>query len=216
MKMKKHKKSIVTLIVLFSVFTLVAFSIDYIAKQEENKKRQMTSNQVTKIGQEKPIEEVQNNVESATVIVKEEEQPSSPIFPTEYKGWDVIAQLEIPKIKLKTYVLSEYSKKALLVSVTKFYGCEPNQVGNFCIAGHNYIRNNMFHNIKKLKVGDTFTLTDKSNQTITYQIYKIEKVKPSDTKCLSQNTKGRREVTLITCTYDSSMRIIVKAKESCI
>lgn len=45
--MKKHKKSIVTLIVLFSVFTLVAFSIDYIAKQEENKKRQMTSNQVT-------------------------------------------------------------------------------------------------------------------------------------------------------------------------
>lgn len=215
MKMKKHKKSIVTLIVLFSVFTLVAFSIDYIAKQEENKKRQTASNQVTKIGQEKPIEEVQNNVESATVIVKEE-QPSTPTFPTEYKGWDVIAQLEIPKIKLKTYVLSEYSKKALLVSVTKFYGCEPNQVGNFCIAGHNYIRNNMFHNIKKLKVGDTFTLTDKSNQTITYQIYKVEKVKPSDTKCLSQNTKGRREVTLITCTYDSSMRIIVKAKESCI
>ncbi len=213
MKEKKHKKSIVILIVLLSVFTLVAFSIFFVTKQRVNSKNQTISNQVTKIVQEKPIEQIQNNVESATVIVKEEEQPINPIFPTEYKGWNVIAQLEIPKIKLKTYVLSEYSPKALLVSVTKFYGDEPNQVGNFCIAGHNYIRNNMFHNLKKLKVGDTFTLTDKSNQTILYQIYKVEKVKPSDTKCLSQNTKGKKEVTLITCTYDSSMRIIIKAKE---
>lgn len=214
MKKKKHKKSIVIIIVLLSVFTLIAFNILFVTKQRENSKKQTISNQVTKIVQEEQVKETQNKVESATVVIKEEQEKIMPIFPTEYKGWNVIAQLEIPKIKLKTYVLSEYSPKALLVSVTKFYGSEPNQMGNFCIAGHNYIRNNMFHNIKKLKVGDTFTLTDKSNQTITYQIYKVEKVKPSDTKCLSQNTKGKKEVTLITCTYDSSMRIIVKAKES--
>ena len=57
---------------------------------------------------------------------------------TTYKGYPVIAKLEIPKIDLETYVISEYSDQALGVSVTKFYGGNPNEVGNFCIAGHNY------------------------------------------------------------------------------
>ena len=45
---------------------------------------------------------------------------------TTYKGYPVIAKLEIPKINLETYVLSEYSEQALGVSVTKFYGKNSN------------------------------------------------------------------------------------------
>ena len=130
---------------------------------------------------------------------------------TNYKGYPVIAKLEIPKINLETYVISEYSNQALGVSVTKFYGGNPNEVGNFCIAGHNYVTKNMFHDLKKLDVSDTFTLIDTNNNKGIYQIYLVETVEPDETQCLSQKTDGRIEVTLITCTTDSSKRIIVKA-----
>ena len=130
---------------------------------------------------------------------------------TTYKGYPVIAKLEIPKINLETYVISEYSNQALGVSVTKFYGGNPNEVGNFCIAGHNYVTKNMFHDLKKLSIGDTFTLIDTDNHEGIYQIYLVETVEPNETQCLSQKTDGRIEVTLITCTTDSSKRIIVKA-----
>ena len=112
---------------------------------------------------------------------------------------------------LETYVISEYSNQALGVSVTKFYGGNPNEVGNFCIAGHNYITKNMFHDLKKLDVSDTFTLVDTNNNKGIYQIYLVETVEPDETQCLSQKTDGKIEVTLITCTTDSSKRIIVKA-----
>ena len=130
---------------------------------------------------------------------------------TTYKGYPVIAKLEIPKINLETYVLSEYSEQALGVSVTKFYGKNPNEVGNFCIAGHNYITKNMFHDLKKLSVGDTFSLIDTNSNIVNYRIYLIETVEPDETQCLSQKTDGKIEVTLITCTTDSLKRIIVKA-----
>ena len=130
---------------------------------------------------------------------------------TTYKGYPVIAKLEIPKINLETYVISEYSNQALGVSVTKFYGSNPNEVGNFCIAGHNYVTKNMFHDLKKLDIGDTFTLIDSNLQEGMYKIYLVETVEPYETQCLSQKTDGRIEVTLITCTTDSSKRIIVKA-----
>ncbi len=130
---------------------------------------------------------------------------------TTYKGYPVIAKLEIPKIDLETYVISEYSNQALGVSVTKFYGGNPNEVGNFCIAGHNYITKNMFHDLKKLSIGDTFTLIDTNHHEGFYKIYSVETVEPDETQCLSQKTDGRIEVTLITCTTDSSKRIIVKA-----
>lgn len=128
-----------------------------------------------------------------------------------FKGYPVIAKLEIPKINLETYVISEYSKEALGISVTKFYGGNPNEVGNFCIAGHNYITKNMFHNINQLEEQNKITLTDLNGNRVEYEVYNIETVNPNETQCLSQKTNGKVELTLITCTKDSSKRIIVKA-----
>ena len=130
---------------------------------------------------------------------------------TEFKGYKVCAKLNIPAINLETYVLEEYSKQALLTSVTKFYGEEPNKVGNFCIAGHNYGPSNMFQNIKKLKINDEIYLIDTNGNKEKYSIYDIYTVLPNETRCLSQKTDGNTELTLITCTPDSERRIIVKA-----
>ena len=144
------------------------------------------------------------------IICKINSKQNLNLIEEKYKGYNVSAKLVIPKIDLETYVLEDYNIEALKVSVTKFWGNNPNDIGNFCIAGHNYKE---FKNITKLNIGDIFTLTDNYNGLIQYEIYDIYKVLPNQTECLSQKTNGRKEVTLITCTPNSKKRIIVKAKE---
>ena len=131
----------------------------------------------------------------------------------EYKGYDVIAKLEIPKINLETYVLKTYSEEALNVSVVKFYGADPNKEGNFCVAGHNFKNNNMFKNLKKLEIGDNLFVIDEKQGRIEYEVFDVYKVLPENVECLSQETNGEKQVTLITCTNDSKERIIIKARE---
>ena len=146
------------------------------------------------------------NEQTQNQIIKQE-------IEKEYKGYKVSAKLEIPAISLETYVLETYSTKALNISVAKFWGTDPNQIGNFCIAGHNFNKPNMFKNLKKLQIGDTIYISDNDNGKIEYKVYNLYKVLPQDVSCLSQDTQGKRETTLITCTNDSKQRIIVKAKE---
>lgn len=131
----------------------------------------------------------------------------------EYKGYQVIAKLEVPTINLETYILQKYSEETLNISVTKFWGTNPNTAGNFCIAGHNFKNENMFRNLKKLKIGDRLFILDNKVGKVEYEIYDLYKVIPEDVSCLSQETNGKKEVTLITCTTDSKERIIVKALE---
>ena len=44
-------------------------------------------------------------------------------------------------------------------------------------------------------------------------MYNKYEVDPTDVSCTSQLTNGNKEVTLITCTNDSKLRVIVKARE---
>ncbi len=132
----------------------------------------------------------------------------------EYQGYKVEAKLEIPKISLETYILKEFSSNALNVSVTKFWGADANSVGNLCVAGHNFRNTNMFHDLKKLNIGDKLYITNNTMGKIEYQIYEIDIVLPKNVDCLDQETNGTKQVTLITCTNDSEKRIIVKAKEA--
>ena len=71
----------------------------------------------------------------------------------------------------------------------------------------------MFYNLKKLKIGDKIFISDNKTGKVEYEVYNLYKVIPEDVTCLEQETNGKREVTLITCTNDSKKRIIVKAKE---
>ena len=48
---------------------------------------------------------------------------------------------------------------------------------------------------------------------LEYEVYDKFVVAPDDLECTSQLTNGLKEVTLITCTNDSSQRVIVKARE---
>ena len=199
------KKYIISIIILMTIISLMIWLV--IEKYQD-----------TKIPvREQQITSIENNIEENTIIVskqntnKQKEYPKEEII-QEYKGYDVCAKLEIPSIKLETYVLKNYSVQALNISVIKFWGANPNQIGNFCIAGHNFKNSNMFSNLKKLEIGEKIYVTDNDIGEVEYTIYNIEKVIPENVECLDQDTKNR-EVTLITCTSDSSLRIIVQAKE---
>lgn len=168
------------------------------------------------------INKVENNVEnmvenSITQIqesnVIKEEQEEYVDMPRELKGYKVIGKLEIPKIKLSTYILDHTDKKTLKVSITKLYGPNVNEVGNFCMAGHNYRNNKMFGGIKKLEKGDKIVLTNTYGKSITYEVYENYQTDPKDVSSLSQETMGEREITMITCTAGAIKRVIVKAVE---
>ena len=131
------------------------------------------------------------------------------------KTYDMVGKINIPKINVSYVILSKTSVEWLKVSPCRFYGPdEPNEVGNFCIAGHNYRNQRFFSKVPNLVVGDTIELTDLSGRTVKYRIYDKYIVDPEDTSCLNQDTKGKKIVTLITCTNDSQKRVIVKAKEA--
>lgn len=209
MKKAKHSKMNNNLIKIFAIFLIGILLIIYLSEINSNAKEEET----TQIVKRTANQVMQNNsvISEESQDSKTNEEIQKTQIPTEYKGFSVIAKLEIPKINLETYVLENYSVQALTVSVTKFYGGEPNEIGNFCISGHNYVVKNMFHYLKKLDVNDEIFLTDLKNRTYKYKIYKKETVLPKETECLSQITNGRIELTLITCTADSSKRIILKA-----
>ena len=123
------------------------------------------------------------------------------------------AIVSIPKLDLEYPVLDHTTDELLKISPTKFWGPEPNEVGNFCIVGHNYRNKKFFSKVPTLENGDIIELTDLTARTIRYEIYDKYVVDPDDVACTSQKTNGMREITLITCTNDSKHRVIIKARE---
>ena len=129
-----------------------------------------------------------------------------------------IATINIPKINVQYPILdgetdSEQETESLLkISPTKFWGADPNEVGNFCIVGHNYRNTKFFSKVPTLENGDVIEITDSTGKTLRYSVYNKYEVVPEDLSCTSQLTDGKKEITLITCTNDSKKRVIVKAR----
>lgn len=192
------------LILFITIIFIAIFSIG-----NKNKDNYLSTNEINCITQEcSNINEEHNEEE-----IKSDENKYEVDFPKEIEGIEVIGKLEIPKIDLTTYILAETSKENLNKSVTKLCGPKVNGVGNFCITGHNYHNDKMFGNLKKLEKCDKIHITDMKGITIEYVVYDIYKVYPKETQCLSQETGGERQVTLITCTTGAIKRLIVKAVE---
>ena len=133
---------------------------------------------------------------------------------TTYKGFNVVATIQIPKINVKYPILEKVTKRALETSVALLYGPGLNKVGNNVIIGHNYRNGTMFSNVKKLTNGDDIYITDITGKKIKYTVYKIYRTSGDDATYMTRNTNGKREISLSTCTDDSKARTIVWAKES--
>lgn len=126
----------------------------------------------------------------------------------------VIGLIKIDKINLTYPILSSTTKELLEISPCRFYGPMPNEIGNLCIAGHNYANNTVFGKLNYLKIGDSVQIYDLSGNNINYKVYNKIEVPETDTSCTNQNTNGKREITLVTCNTLNGNRIIFKCLES--
>lgn len=88
----------------------------------------------------------------------------------------------------------------LKIAPCRFHGPNPNEVGNLCIAGHNYKNSKFFSKVPNLQLGDKIEITDLSGRMLTYTVYDKFIVNPDELECTSQLTNGNKEITLITCT----------------
>ena len=131
------------------------------------------------------------------------------------EGYEVKGVIEIPKTGIKYPVLESVTKKSLEVAVGIAYpqNANLNEVGNVCIYGHNYRNGLFFSDNKKLTKGDEIYITDEKGERVIYVVYNIYETTPTDAEYMTRDVAGRREISLQTCTDDSSGRIIVWAAE---
>lgn len=231
----KRKKKIYKFDFFLSVFLVcILISFTIYAEYERNKSEEVSQEILSNMSQNKEDTTVAKNNVLVVVLDDEEqntpqEQPKAVTTPTKNnkkvvettkEGYQYasIATIRIPKIGVEYPILdgqtdSTAETEALLkISPTKFWGADPNQVGNFCIVGHNYRNTRFFSKVPTLVNGDIIQIEDLTGKTISYKVYTKYEVEPTDVSCTSQLTDGKKEITLITCTDDSKKRVVVKAR----
>ena len=231
----KRKKKLYKFLFIISIFLIISLCSVYIyAEYDRNKDESISKNILafmdeqdnTTISKDENaliVKLTQDATLNADEYEKESEQNEKKLA---YSGtatskytapdgteYEYIGRIVIPKIGVDYPILSETSVELLKVSVCKFHGGNPNEVGNLCIAGHNYRNSRFFSKVDTLSVGDIIEITDLSKRTIQYEIYDIHTVYENDRSDTTQYTNGRKEVTLITCTDDGEQRIIVRSAE---
>ena len=223
-KKKMYKVQFIISIIL--VFILAGY---YIYQEYDKYKNEQLSKQIlanVDIDTQEDDTAMKNEGDVLVVILDENENSGSngtstenAAFSTEVQTtasgtkYSTIAIINIPKIGVNYPVLSEASDELLKIAPNKFWGPNPNEVGNFCIVAHNYRNSKFFSKVPTLENGDIVELTDLKGRTLKYSVYDKYTVDPEDVACTSQLTGGKKEVTLITCTNDSKQRVIVKATE---
>ena len=196
---KKFKIIFVISLIFILFFIIFYFLLKYNANKKEKLSKNLTSNFSIQT-----LYSTDNNYSATRTSVLNNEISSEPF---------VIGLLKIDKIGLMYPILSTVSDELLEISPCRFYGPMPNEIGNLCIAGHNYINQKHFGKLSSLTSNDIIEIYDLNSNKIDYIIYEKSEVTADDTSCMSQNTNGIREVTLITCYTIKGTRIVIKAKE---
>jgi len=154
------------------------------------------------------VENLQQDLQS-----ENSEEARQQLLQTTIEGYNIEGILEIPSIELKYPIINQTNDETMKISVTKFWGGNINEIGNYCIAGHNNLDGTMFGKVKKLQKGDIIKLTNLYGETVQYKIFDTYVIDPNDVTCTEIVEEGTRELTLITCTNGRKNRLITKARE---
>lgn len=238
----KRKKKIYKVEFFLSIFLVCVLVSAYIYAEYDRNKSEQASQEIL-AGLDIPEEDTTVAKNNVLVVVLDDEQQdelqsgtqggaqggtqsgsrgSNQSIQTTSNGYQytTIGTINIPKINVTYPILdgvtdsTEETEELLKISPTKFWGANPNEVGNFCIVGHNYRNTKFFSKVPTLEIGDIIEITDLSGKIIQYKVYNKYEVDPTDVSCTTQLTNGRKEVTLITCTDDSKHRVVVKTREA--
>ena len=233
----KRKKKLFKIEFFLSVFALVGLSTYGICSAYDRNKSEAVSKEILAAMEVQPetivVEEQVvvlalnsstedervniDEIEKVTVTREIEVSEEQKVTANDGTVYYTIGQINIPSINCQYPILASDTENydtLLKIAPVKFHGANPNEVGNFCIVGHNYRNSQFFSKVPKLENGDIIEITDTFGKTLQYEVYDKYIVVDTDTSCTTQRTDGRREITLITCTDASDEnRVIVKAKE---
>lgn len=214
----KKKKKFYKILFIISITAVLVLSSYYVYTEIDRRKDEAISREILN-----DIPDTTTTDENMLVVAlndKLEEVPPeiedkfNTVYTTAsgYK-YKVDSVLTIPSIGINYPVLSETTDELLKISLNKFWGCEPNEVGNYCIVGHNYDgKDILFGKLNKVQNGDIVELQDKTGKVVQYKVYNEFIVKPDDVACTSQLTNGKKEMTLITCSDGGKTRLVVKCR----
>lgn len=232
--MKKKRKGYKVLFGLCAFFICVLFSYYIYAEYDKNKSEQVSKQLLANMQEDTTISKEKNSVivvalgdnrgltdeeeiiqEKTVDEILKERKSEKIVWRTASNGeqYYVLGTIKIPKIDVDYPILSDCTETLLKISPGRFWGPDPNEVGNLCIAGHNYLNSKFFSKVPTLENGDIIEITDLLDNTVKYEVYDKYMVDNENTDCTYQETRGKREVTLITCNNDSSKRVIVKCRE---
>lgn len=161
---------------------------------------------------EKELQAVVDEVKTKVDQVSKEDNSNTEVQ-VEYNGYNVVGIIKIPAIGVEYPIIDRTNEQAMKVSITKFWGNNVNDIGNFTMAGHNYIDGTMFGKTKKLNIGDKIEMTDLTGNTVEYEIFDKYVIDPNDVTCVNSVQENTREITLLTCTNGRSNRLVIKARE---
>lgn len=217
--------TIILIIIIISVIALLAYlGYDYFSKYNTEKDAENAVDTFISTATETPTATNEDNLNNSTEIASNNLLNNTNTTNTtnsrsatkpKYKGFNMIGTIEIPKTGAKYPVLERVTKKSLETAVAVIYPFENpvlNTEGNVVIQGHNYRNGQFFSDNKKLSKGDRIYITDLNKKKVTYTVYKVFQTSESDTSFYNRDTDGKMEITLSTCTDDSSARIIVEAR----
>lgn len=226
----KRKKKVFKFEFFLSVFLLCSLSSYAIyAEYDRNKSEEVSKEILQEISFREPTKLVDEEVivvrlnaipeeedVATTEVVQIEQQVNveeeQKLTASDGTSYYTIGVINIPSINVNYPILSTYTDELLKIAPCKFHGPNPNEVGNLCIAGHNYRNSKFFSKVPNLQLGDTIEITDLSGRMLTYTVYDKFIVNPDELACTSQLTNGKKEITLITCTNDNKQRHIIKAR----
>lgn len=201
LKNNKEKKKFIIILVCAIVLIFIAIFLYFFIKYNMNKKEKLSKSLVSNFSIMNLYSNTTDNYSTQQIIAESEEGPF------------VIGLIQIDKIKLTYPILSTTSEELLTISPCRFSGPMPNEIGNLCIAGHNYVDNRHFGKIHSLAIGDIIKIFDLTGDFLEYEIYGKTEISADDLSCTEQNTNGSREITLITCNNIKGNRVCLKARE---
>ncbi len=187
-------KKVIGILLLFIGVSLIAFPF---YKEWEGKKETKALEEAFSLISESDGEEVELSAIQHLSLTEDEVKN--------------VMQLEIPFIHLQQPVLSETTDENLNIALTQIKKDQTPGSGNFTIAGHRGFRaGRYFNELSKVPVGEE-VLLHAGDETYVYEVTSSEVIEPTYVEVLD-DTPGKDEITLITCTATGLYRVAVKGQ----
>ena len=146
------------------------------------------------------ISEVKEGAEPDGTPEAETLDPELPV--AEIDGYEYVGYIEIPALRLKLPVMSEWDYARLKLAPCRQFGSS--RTDDLVIAAHNY--DNHFGRLKELTAGDAVIFTDMDGIVNRYRVDDTVTIQPSEVEAV-QNSGY--DLVLYTCTTSGRTRVAV-------